>query len=67
MLLGNRVSKASIAGDQDGAIADYTEAVRRDPGLAEAYAGRAVAWAAKGDRDKAAADRRQAEVLKRKP
>ena len=42
-------------GDYDKAIADYTEAMRLDPKLADAYCGRGGAYV-KGDCDKAIAD-----------
>jgi tetratricopeptide (TPR) repeat protein len=47
-------------GDLDHAIADYTEAIRRDPGYAAAYNSRGIAYKAKGDVDKAIADYDQA-------
>jgi lipoprotein NlpI len=43
-------------GDNDLAIADYSEAIRLDPKLASAYNNRGVAWHAKGDDDRAIAD-----------
>ena len=43
-------------GDLDKAIADYTEAIRRDPKLVKAYNNRGVAYAKKGENDKAIAD-----------
>lgn len=42
--------------DYDKAIADYTEAIRRDPKLAEAYGRRAHAYQNKGEYDRAIAD-----------
>jgi tetratricopeptide (TPR) repeat protein len=47
-------------GDYDRAIADYTEAIRLDPGLALAYNNRGFAYSAKGDNDRAIADYDQA-------
>ena len=47
-------------GDLDHAIADYTEAIRRDPNYAPAYNSRGIAYKAKGDVDKAIADYDQA-------
>ena len=43
-------------GEFDKAIADFTEAIRLDPRRAEAYWGRAHAYAKKGEFDKAIAD-----------
>ena len=43
-------------GDYDKAIADYTEAIRLNPKLAEAYYSRGFAYGKKGDYDKAIAD-----------
>jgi tetratricopeptide (TPR) repeat protein/serine/threonine protein kinase len=42
--------------DYDNAIADYTEAVRREPMLAEAYGYRARTYEAKGEHDLAISD-----------
>jgi tetratricopeptide (TPR) repeat protein len=46
--------------EYDKAIADYSEAVRLDPKLADAYEGRGNAWLAKNDYDKAIADHNEA-------
>ena len=46
--------------DYDQAIADFTEAIRRDPRLAVAYADRAIAFAMKGDLIQASADVKEA-------
>jgi len=43
-------------GDLDGAIVDFTEAIRLDPECARAYQGRALACAKKGEFDKVIAD-----------
>ncbi len=43
-------------GDSDAAIAAFTEAIRLDPKLANAYTDRGVAYEGKGDLDKAIAD-----------
>ncbi len=51
------------AGDADGAIADYTEAIRLNPNAASAFYNRAVARQAKGDRRGATADFTQAKRL----
>jgi tetratricopeptide (TPR) repeat protein len=45
-----------VKGDIDGAIVDFTQAIRLAPNLAEAYFNRAAAWTAKGDNDDALAD-----------
>ncbi len=43
-------------GDNDRAIADYSEAIRLDPKHQWAYTDRGIAWRAKGDNDRAIAD-----------
>jgi tetratricopeptide (TPR) repeat protein len=43
-------------GDNDRAIADYTEAIALDPTLARAYNNRGIAYNNKGDHDRAIAD-----------
>lgn len=43
-------------GEQDKAIADFTEAIRLDPKLANAYHNRGKSYAEKGEQDKAIAD-----------
>ena len=48
--------EAKAKADDDAAIADYTEAIRLDPGDAEAYYNRGVIYAHKGDYDAAVAD-----------
>ena len=50
---GNAILKK---GDFDTAIASFTEALRLNRGLAEAYQGRVYACDRKGDLDKATAD-----------
>src|ERR1700677_450526 len=46
--------------DNDRAIADASEAIRLDPGLALAYTNRAGAYVNKGDADRAIADANEA-------
>lgn len=46
--------------DPDAAIADFSEAIRLDPGRGKAFASRGYAYADKGDRDRAIADYDQA-------
>ncbi|MBF0507239.1 MAG: tetratricopeptide repeat protein [Nitrospirae bacterium] len=50
-------------GDYDKAIADYSEAIRRNPQYALAYNNRGIAWRDKGDYDKAIADYSEAILL----
>ena len=52
----NRGNAWHAKGDNDRAIADYTEAIRLDPREARAFNNRAVAWQAKGEYDRAIAD-----------
>jgi len=47
-------------GEYDKAIADYDDAIRFNPHLADAYHSRGVAWVKKGEYDKAIADFDQA-------
>jgi tetratricopeptide (TPR) repeat protein len=49
-----------MQGDYDRAIADYTEAIRRDPEQARAYCRRGGAYRMQGDYDRAIADASQA-------
>jgi hypothetical protein len=49
--------------DVDGKIADYTQAIRLDPGFAVAFNNRGIARKAKGDRAGAKADRAEAHRL----
>jgi tetratricopeptide (TPR) repeat protein len=51
----------------DDAIDDFTEAIRLNPKAANYFIDRGDAWAATGDREKASADYRKAELLKRTP
>jgi tetratricopeptide (TPR) repeat protein len=44
-------------GDNDRAIADYTDAIKLDPEYGSAYIDRAVAWQAKGDNDRVPSER----------
>jgi lipoprotein NlpI len=43
-------------GDNDDAIADYTQAIQLEPKYVSAYNNRAIAYRAKGDNDRAIAD-----------
>src|SRR5205085_787291 len=52
----NRGNAWSDKGDNDRAIADYSEAIRRKPKNASAYFNRGIAWSDKGDNDRAIAD-----------
>ena len=52
----NRGVESHRNGTYDTAIAEYTEAIRRNPEHARAYYNRALAWAAKGDLDRVIAD-----------
>ena len=45
-----------VKGENDRAIADYTEAIRLDPKNANAYSNRGYAYSDKGDTDRAIAD-----------
>ncbi len=56
--------RGATKGDLDGALKDYTEAIRLKPDLAEAYNNRGVARAAKGDPDGALKDCTEAIRLK---
>jgi tetratricopeptide (TPR) repeat protein len=46
--------------DHDGAIADYDEAIRRDPRFAVAYSNRGLSWIGKRDYDRAIGDYNEA-------
>ncbi len=61
----NRGLAHRAAGDNDRAIADYTEALRLDASYALAYNSRGIAYGAKGDHDRAIAD--QSEALRLDP
>ncbi|HKP54778.1 MAG TPA: tetratricopeptide repeat protein [Chloroflexia bacterium] len=52
------------AGDIDGALADFNEAIRLDPNLAVAYMNRGAVWATKNEPDKAIEDETKALDLK---
>jgi len=52
----NQGNEKSDRGDYDGAIADYTEAIRLDPNNARAYNSRGWTYALKGDYDQAIED-----------
>jgi tetratricopeptide (TPR) repeat protein len=52
----NRGNAWRATGDNDRAIADYSEAIRLDPKYASAYNNRGTACRAKGDNDRAIAD-----------
>lgn len=56
----NRGYAIASAGNIEGAIADYTEAIRIDPAYAEAYSNRGNAYGARGDFEKAIADYNEA-------
>ncbi len=47
-------------GDLDRAIADFTAAIKIQPGFTAAYVSRGNAYQAKGEREKAAADYKRA-------
>jgi len=47
-------------GDYENAIADFSEAIRLDPTNRDLYHLRGNAWQAKGDMDRARADRSEA-------
>ena len=55
-----RTSANLMKGNLDKALADYTEAIRLDPKLAEVYCRRGLAYSVKGEHDKAIADRTEA-------
>jgi tetratricopeptide (TPR) repeat protein len=52
----NRGNARGNAGDRDGAIADFSEAIRLNPECGLCYAGRALVWHNKFDYEKAYAD-----------
>jgi tetratricopeptide (TPR) repeat protein len=52
--------EAAARGDFERAMADFNEAIRLDPRLARAFAGRGGAWAKQGNADRAIADFNQA-------
>src|SRR6266540_1228156 len=52
----DRAFEYHAKGDDDRAIADYSEAIRLDPNYALAFYRRANSWQAKGDNDRAIAD-----------
>lgn len=54
-------------GAYEKAAADYSEAIRRDPYYADAYAGRARVFSALGQSDRAVSDRAQAKALASQP
>ena len=56
----NRGFAYRAKGDNDSAIADYSEAIRLDPRYSKAYGNRGNAYRAKGDYDRAVADYDQA-------
>ena len=56
MAYNNRGLAYYNKGENDKAIADYTEAIRLDPKLAIAYNNRGLAYGNKGENDKAIAD-----------
>jgi tetratricopeptide (TPR) repeat protein len=56
----NRANNWKAKNELDRAIADFDEAIRRDPKDAKAYDHRAMAYRAKGDASHAAADHAEA-------
>jgi tetratricopeptide (TPR) repeat protein len=56
----NRGLSHAISSDLDGAVADFTEAIRLKPTDAEGYLRRAQAYGGKNDHDKAIADSTEA-------
>ena len=52
----NRAIAFAKKGDFDKEVADYTEAIRLKPDLADAYYGRGLALGKKGDVDRSIAD-----------
>jgi tetratricopeptide (TPR) repeat protein len=52
----NRGVQRSENGDEDKAIADFSEAIRMDPTLGDAYLQRGISWNKKGEYDKAISD-----------
>jgi len=56
----NRGLSKNAKGDLDGAIADFTHAIDKNPTLAEFYSGRGAVWFRKREYDKAIADLDQA-------
>ena len=59
-----RAEQRFQAGDFDGAIADYSEAIRLDSRMPEAWCARGAIWGEKGEYDKALADSNEALRLK---
>lgn len=59
-IYGNRAIELRQRGDYDRAIADYSEAIRFDTGLAGAYAGRGLAYEGANEIEKAKSDYRAA-------
>jgi len=53
----------SLSKDHDLAIADYSEAIRRDPSFANAYYNRALEFEALRRREEAIADYRQVQAI----
>jgi len=54
-----------IKKEYDGAVADFSEAIKLDPRTANGYVSRGLAYRAKGDYDRAIAD--QSEALRLNP
>ncbi len=55
-----RANAYSFTGEKDRAIADYNQALKLNPNLAQAYYNRGIAYGAKGENDRAIADYNQA-------
>lgn len=63
VILNNRAVVRGNLGDQQGAIADFTEAIKENPRYAKAYLGRAGMHMTLGNREKTIADAEKAATL----